>query len=389
MYTSSSEPKCTNFFDPASIEIRVIQVRHVNIFASPNLKSKALGSMANPEEWAIDSNEALQLTLFGPLASNPLNFHPDFTYPIFGEAETIYGYKGLAINLALTSWDLRGYLKVTWDRKIDASLGTEAEDVVETMKEFLPEGNTPLRSELTTDVFDDENDFQMYLANPSFTPPGELIDSYTLSSNTYSVYKSSLRDPQTVALVERLQLLVILFIEGGSYIDTSDDRWQICILYYTFQLLLTYRYEKKPTDEAPTIAGYATAYPYHFHQITKGSPRLNDNTFHETVFSSSSTVGPTHCRLRLSQFVILPPFQRAGHGGKFYDIIFKNARADPTVQEISIEDPSAAFEDLRDRRDLMCLESNDVFKEIKAPTSKQWVEETRKRYKMPPVFCYH
>jgi len=142
----------------------------------------------------------------------------------------------------------------------------------------------------------------------------------------------------------------------------------------------------KPSDELPSIAGYATAYRYHFHQITKGTPTIDDTAFYNTVFTASSDTAATNCRLRLSQFVILPPFQRAGHGGKFYDIIFKNARADPAVKEISIEDPSAAFEDLRDRRDLAFLESCDVFKEIKAPVPKQWVEETRKRYKMPPVY---
>ena len=150
--------------------------------------------------------------------------------------------------------------------------------------------------------------------------------------------------------------------------------------------MLISRCEKRPSDEVPCIAGYATAYIYHFHQITKGSPTTDDAAFYNTVFNASSNTGPTNCRLRLSQFVILPPFQRAGHGGKFYDIIFKNARADPAVQEISIEDPSVAFEDLRDRRDLIFLESNDVFKGIKAPVSKQWVEETQKHYKMPPVY---
>jgi len=145
------------------------------------------------------------------------------------------------------------------------------------------------------------------------------------------------------------------------------------------------RYEKKPSDEVPTIAGYATAYPYHFHNISKGSPKSNDSTFYDTVFSSNPTFSPTNCRLRLSQFVILPPFQRSGHGGKFFDCIFKNARADPSVQEISVEDPSDAFEDLRDRRDLMFLDGEGIFKGIKAPVPKQWVEETRKKYKMPPV----
>ena len=159
-------------------------------------------------------------------------------------------------------------------------------------------------------------------------------------------------------------------------------RYIYCFPY--FLSILTSRYEKKPSDLVPTIAGYATAYPYHFHELTKGSPTSDETAFYETVFNSTSNPS-TKCRLRLSQFVILPPFQRAGHGGKFYDIFFKNARADPKVQEVSIEDPSAAFEDLRDRRDLMFLQGIDVFKGIKAPVSKHWVEETRKRYKMPPV----
>ena len=80
-------------------------------------------------------------------------------------------------------------------------------------------------------MFEDENDFQMYLANPTFKPPGEKIDEYSANGNSYVVYKSSLADPETVALVDRLQLLILLYIEGGSYIDTSDDRWQIYILF--------------------------------------------------------------------------------------------------------------------------------------------------------------
>lgn len=150
-------------------------------------------------------------------------------------------------------------------------------------------------------------------------------------------------------------------------------------------MILIARYEQKASDEIPTIAGYLTAYPYHYHQVSKGSPSLNDSAFFDTVFNSPSNIDtPQQCRLRLSQFIILPPFQRAGHGGRFYDIFFKNTRADPTVQEISIEDPSAAFEDLRDRRDLKFLEENDVFKGIKPPVSKTWIEETRRKYKMPP-----
>jgi histone acetyltransferase 1 len=96
--------------------------------------------MSNPEEWAADSNEAFTIELVGPLDSDPLSFHPEFTYPIFGNEQTIYGYKGLKIELSLAKWDLRGYLKVTWSHKIDSSAEVEIEDVVETLKEYLPSG---------------------------------------------------------------------------------------------------------------------------------------------------------------------------------------------------------------------------------------------------------
>jgi hypothetical protein len=150
-------------------------------------------------------------------------------------------------------------------------------------------------------------------------------------------------------------------------------------------ITLTTRYQTEPNGDVPTIIGFATAYPYHFHQIASGESRSDDAAFYDTVFQSSSPTMPTQCRLRLSQFIILPPFQEAGHGGRFYDIILKNARPDPKVQELSVEDPSDAFEDLRDRRDLAFLEANKVFEGIKAPAPKQWVEQTRKQYKMPPV----
>jgi len=155
------------------------------------------------------------------------------------------------------------------------------------------------------------------------------------------------------------------------------------LLSLTFQ-----RYEQDLGEETLTIAGFATAYPYHFHQ--KASPTLTDASFFDTILGSSLSPLPTNCRLRISQFVILPPFQRSGHGGKLYDIILKNAREDPKVQEISVEDPSEVFEDLRDRRDLTFLESAGIFKDVRAPVSKQWVEETRKTVKMPPVVrsCY-
>ena len=95
---------------------------------------------SDPSAWAVDSNEALELAVYGPSASNCLKFHPEFTYPLFGDAETIYGYKGLKINLDFAGWDMRGHLKVSWQQKLDAAQGVQVDDVLEIMKEYVPEG---------------------------------------------------------------------------------------------------------------------------------------------------------------------------------------------------------------------------------------------------------
>jgi hypothetical protein len=114
------------------------------ITSTSSTTSPSISPMADPQDWSIDSNEAVELTLLTSLASNPLTFHPDYTYPIFGDAETIYGYKGLSITLSFAGWDMKGYLNVSWRQKINPALGIDAEDVKETLKEYLPEGWFPL-----------------------------------------------------------------------------------------------------------------------------------------------------------------------------------------------------------------------------------------------------
>jgi histone acetyltransferase 1 len=180
------------------------------------------------EDWAVKSNEALELTLLSPSGENPLTFHPEFTYPIFGNSETIYGYRRLKISLSLAGWDMRGLMKVSWSQKLDSS---EVEDPAAVLAEYLSKGSIHREiAEFLLDIFDDKKDFKLYLANPVFNPLGELIDSYELHGNSYLVYRSSLSDPNTLAVVNRLQVFVVLLIEGGSYIDDEDDRWQIYIL---------------------------------------------------------------------------------------------------------------------------------------------------------------
>lgn len=74
-----------------------------------------------------------------------------------------------------------------------------------------------------------------------------------------------------------------------------------------------------------------------------------------------------------SQFVILPPYQRQGHGcaspfkqmnppqesnqllAALYTAIYQRVLSQEHISELTVEDPAEAFEDLRDRNDLKML----------------------------------
>lgn len=99
-----------------------------------------------------NANEALTISLVRPSASATeklASFNPKFTYPIFGEDERIFGYKGLKINLQYDARNLRPHLSVSSIKKFNAVSEVEAVNVKEVMKEFLPGGplaSTPLVS---------------------------------------------------------------------------------------------------------------------------------------------------------------------------------------------------------------------------------------------------
>jgi histone acetyltransferase 1 len=53
------------------------------------------------KEWAVNSNEVLRVSLYSDADDKePVTFGPVFTYPIYGDAETIYGFKDLTINVS-------------------------------------------------------------------------------------------------------------------------------------------------------------------------------------------------------------------------------------------------------------------------------------------------
>jgi len=163
---------------------------------------------------------------------------------------------------------------------------------------------------------------------------GKCIHSYTRpdtpsgeSKIDYEVYHVTFEDPGFREYHRRMQIFILLYVEGGSYINDEEDGWEFAVLFE----------KRKRKDGTATyhFVGYSSLYDFY--------------CFPEKV------------RLRLSQFVILPPYQRQGHGSELYIAIYNFVLSRSDVSELTVEDPAEAFEDLRDRNDLRMLLANEQF----------------------------
>lgn len=86
---------------------------------------------------ATNANDAIHISLVNS-EKTISTFHPKFTYPIFGDEESIFGYQGLKINLKYHASDMRPVLQVTYNKKFKPVDGIEPEDLKEKLAEFLP-----------------------------------------------------------------------------------------------------------------------------------------------------------------------------------------------------------------------------------------------------------
>ncbi|KAJ8126154.1 hypothetical protein O1611_g7484 [Lasiodiplodia mahajangana] len=316
------------------------------------------------DEWTVNANEALAISLVRPSPTaieKLVSFKPKFTYPIFGEDERIFGYKGLKVNLQFDARNLRPHLSVSSAKKFNAVGEVEAVNVREVMKEFLPGVAFQTRSEYENAIREVED---------TWTPPGTLVKTVDKNGETYEIWRGSLADPAVKQLIRRTQITVLLFIEGGSYIgqdaDGNDDpnyslaRWSVFLVYKKHSIPDT------PGKHQYIFQGFSTVYDFWMYQLPQSlsrardynapiQPKLNDSW---ELPQGDLDLSHFPRRARISQFVILPPYQGKGVGALLYDTIFELYMADVATKEITVEDPNEDFDLLRDICDLKYLRKN-------------------------------
>lgn len=110
-----------------------------------------------------------------------------------------------------------------------------------------------------------------------------------------------------------------------------------------------------PTASPYLLAGYCTTYRPYVYQIDNAADKPTLPSDAPFPYTEHPTISQQPARLRISQFLILPPHQQAGHGSHLYRLIQSRALEDPTVLELTVEDPNEAFDALRDVNDYTLL----------------------------------
>lgn len=148
---------------------------------------------------------------------------------------------------------------------------------------------------------------------------------------------------------KNIQVFLKFFIETGSYIDDSDPAWKLL-------LLLERRTDANTQRETRTFVGFVSYYPFY----------REYNQY----------------RLRISQQVILPCFQRRGLGSHLLHQVYKHYRNLPECYEITVEAPSEGFQLMKDGLDLKLLLPSEEFKTIAARIGTDPIRDAKAVYDM-------
>ena len=297
------------------------------------------------------------------LKNDENSFKAEFVHQIFGEEETIFGYKNLRVNYYLTPGLLDACISLAYKEKISPQRyeGIEADDVYDAFTKF---GCSPGYTR-NLDVFCSEK----LAADREFKPFGVKVHEYqremksiengSPNNSTYEIYKVDSSMPEYTSqkfldYMDRIQTLLVFYIETSNFIDTEDPQWTFFI-----------QYEKRKVSSSEVryaTMGFLSLYNYY--------------------------AFPENIRSRVSQIMIWPQYQRHGHGAELVESAFRDACQNPRITDITAESPSPEFIKIRDfvTTKMCCnLKSFQDREQLKRGFTNEMAVEALKKYKIPKL----
>lgn len=313
-------------------------------------------------------------------SDSALQFHPTYCYSIFPgveeqlEVETASGYKDLRLVSHYASGSLKMYFELSFAERAP---NAQPENIMAALQPWWPEIGEGWRADSMEDLLQ-----HVRKENVRWRPPGRQIASYETNGERYELWHGKFDDEAMREYHQRLRVFMVLLVDGARYLDDEDDKWDVFVLFRVSKL-----------DGVYCFAGFFTCYPF-FSWKGSGDGKLRKKLDAERMAAAAEAEGlvdrlerttsqgitvhvspsveevvqsiVTHGyasqssklpwyqrRFRIGQFLILPPFQRKGHGFRVMELLYEFAATQyAPLRDISVEDPSPDFVALRDCTDL-------------------------------------
>ena len=282
--------------------------------------------------FVCEANDCVHFHLFeGGEGSEEKTFEPEFAHQVFREDETIYGYsEDLSVDVlcAPNTFEPR-FVDVTYGEKVRSSLNP-ADDIRANLNAWFPEAGTTTMKEAFLKRAEETKEMEI----PG--DGGKIIAEWDGEGEEESGLRYSVRqfefkesERETVGRWhDNVEPFVAFYIDAASKIDKNDGRWLWFVLIA----------QKKDNLKRWATCGFSTVYQFYAH--------------------------PFQRRLRISQVLVLPPYQRKGFGAKLLDAVrvyaqMQDKEEGKEIADITVEDPTDQLQRLRDVRDCVAATENE------------------------------
>ncbi|BAT81185.1 Histone acetyltransferase type B catalytic subunit [Vigna angularis] len=243
--------------------------------------------------------------------------HPVDLNNYFNDDGKIYGYEGLKITIWVSSISFYSYADIAFLSSSDRGKGITdlksalqtifAETLVDSKDEFLQKfmvDNDFVRTNISEGEVLKHKAFKEKICDSN-----QHTDS---SASNVEVVRLVGGNMATGQLYSHLIPLTLLLVDGSSPIDVTDSQWEMYVVCQT------------TTDQQGEIQyrviGFSAVYRFYHY--------------------------PDDSRLRLSQILVLPPYQHKGYGRFLLEVLYDVAIAE-NVFDFTVEEPLDHFQIVR------------------------------------------
>ncbi|TYH12683.1 hypothetical protein ES288_A06G086400v1 [Gossypium darwinii] len=302
--------------------------QHPNADPLPEPKKKRRVGFSNIDA-GVEPNDCIKIYLVSKKeevgTSDGYRISPVDLSSFFEEDEKIYGYQGLKITIWISSISFHAYADITFQSTSDGGKGITdlksalekifGETLLENKDDFLQTFST--ENNFISSVVSNEEKLQTKASNGHTT---HFNGSSEAAFSDLEVVRLMMSNLAAGHLYSRVVPLVLLLVDGSNPIDVTDPSWEL--------YLLTRKKTDQPANTQHILLGFAAL--YRFYRYPDGS------------------------RLRLSQILVLPPYQHKGYGSYLVEVL-SNVAISENVYDLTVEEPQEYFQHVRTSFDVKRL----------------------------------